>query len=148
MSIRLSELARAVRFERRTLERWADTGILRGTNLGRGRNRGIFLSRDQAIEAFAVVLLRRAGVPMQRLGPEVLRWRRQGKHGRDFLAAGAAGRNVLLDGDGAAFPLRDPKTGQGFLPMFPDLRTISPEILRAVTELEKKEAARSTRATD
>jgi hypothetical protein len=134
--IRLSALAWAAGIESRTVARWAASGVIRGTNRGRGRNRGIVFTRDEALEVCAVVILRAAGVPLQRLRGVIRELRASGKGGRDFLAVGANGRTVLLDGAGDTAPLRDPRSGQGFLPLVLDLRTMRATIERLVDELE------------
>src|SRR2546425_475542 len=94
--IRLKRLAEVIGLDVRTAQRWAAEGAIRGTNLGRGRGNGVVLDREQALEACAVMLLRRAGVPMQRIRETVRQMRREGRAGRDFLAVGSAGRAVLL----------------------------------------------------
>ena len=106
-----------------TLERWQAAGILRGINLGKGPGNGIVFSRDEAIEAFAVASLRRAGVPLQRLRPLVDELRRRGWKGHDFLQVGAHGRTALVDGEGAGVPLRDAH-GQLHLALVLDLRAM------------------------
>jgi len=141
-NIRLSRLAEAAGIKPRTVARWAEDGIIRGRNLGRGRDRGIRFTREQAIEVCAVLLLRRAGVPLQRLRATVRTLQSGGKHGQDFLAVGASGRTVLLDGRGDSFPLAD-STGQTFLPLVLDLRTMRGRIERLVERLEQEEVERS-----
>src|SRR5437867_3404289 len=100
--IRLHRLAEVIGLEVRTAQRWATEGVIRGKNLGRGRGNGVVLNREQALEACAVMLLRRAGVPMQRIRQVVRKMQREGRRGKDFLAVGAAGHVLLLDGAGDA----------------------------------------------
>jgi hypothetical protein len=135
-TIKLFALAQAAGVPLRTLERWTDSGLVRGVNRGRGRGRGITLSREAATEALAFVVLRNAGVPLQRVRSVARGLRSAGKAGRDFLAVGADGRTVLLDGAGDGAPLRDPGTGQTYLGIVLDLRPMRAEIERLVEQLE------------
>ena len=137
-TIRLSRLAEAAGIKPGKVTRWAAAGIVRGRNLGRGCDRGIRFTRGEAIEVCAVLLLRRAGVPLQRLRATARTLQSGGKRGRDLLAVGASGRTVLLDRRGDSFPLAD-STGQTFLPLVLDLRMMRTEIERLVDRLEDEE---------
>jgi hypothetical protein len=112
--------------------------MIEGLNTGRGRGRGVMLTRAQAREVLALIVLRRAGVPMQRLKPEARKLRAAGG---DFLCVGADGKTVLLDGQGDGAPLRDPATGQTYLGgAVLDLRPMRAEIERVLDRLEAREA--------
>jgi hypothetical protein len=145
--IRLRKLAKVIGLDVRTAQRWASDGIIRGRNLGRGRGNGVVLNREQAVEACAVMLLRRAGISMQRIRGVVREMQHEGRTGNDFLAVGAAGRVLLLDGAGEAFPLRDPKTRQTFLPFVFDLRRMRDGIEHVLDELEREVTEKRRHAT-
>jgi predicted site-specific integrase-resolvase len=144
--IKLCRLSEAAGLELRTVRRWCESGVIRSTNRGVGRGNGFVLDREAATELLALWMLRRAGVPFQRLRATVKELRRAGKRGRDFLALGADGRMVLMDGSGDECPLRDTR-GQTVLFVRLDLRPMRQDIERIVSELEsKKPLARVARA--
>jgi DNA-binding transcriptional MerR regulator len=140
-SIRLSALAEAVRLEPRTVQRWLHEGLIRGTNLGRGRFLGVRLSHDEALELLAVALLRRNGLPLSQVRIALRELRAQGKIGAGVFAAGRLGRRVLLDGAGDAAPLRE-LSGQGLLWVSFDLRTLRAQAERLVDTLKREEQER------
>ena len=140
-SIRLHDLARVAQADPRTLGRWSAAGTLSATNRGRGPGNGITFSRAQALEALAVLTLRRAGVPLQRLRPLVRELRRRGWTGADFLQVGAHGRVALVDGDGGGVPLRDPRTGQYHLALVIDLRALRAQAEQLVDQLAHEPTA-------
>src|SRR5437870_5171331 len=110
--------------------------VLRGVNRGRGPGNGIVFTRDQTLEAFALVTLRRAGVPFQRLRPLVRDLRRRGWAGADFLQVGSSGKAALVDGHGAGSPLRDSRTGQLHLALVLDLRAMRSQAEQLVNALQ------------
>jgi hypothetical protein len=143
--IPLHRLAEAMGLELTTALRWVRAGIIRCDSPPlRGKGNFTSLTREQATEALAIILLRRAGAPMQQLRPLVERLRREGKHGRAFLTLGADRRRVLLDGLGPGVPLRDPKTGQTRLFAALDLRELRPELERILDSLALDSEAGST----
>lgn len=138
--IRLDALARRLGMDPNTAAAWRKRGMIESTNLGRGRGRGAFLSREQAIEVVALAMLRRAGVPSIRLAEVVRALRVRGKHGADFLALGSFGKTILLDGVAPTAPLADPRTGQAYLGIVLDLRPMRETIDRVIRELEAARA--------
>lgn len=126
-----------------TMLRWRASGLIRSeTPPRRGRGNATLITREQALEAVALIMLRRAGAPMQQLAPLVRRMRREGKRGRDFLTLGADKRAALLDGLGPGVPLRDPHTGQMRLFAALDLRKLAPAIEGIVDRLAREESPR------
>lgn len=135
MSIQLAELTRAIGVDQGTANRWAAEGIITTRNTGRGRGHGNSLTRGAALEFCALAALRRAGVPLGDLRRIAQRLRQEGRDGPAFLALGADGRTLLLDGAGDDVPLRD-VTGQGQLFAHLDLRRLRDDITRLVNQLE------------
>jgi len=143
--ISLRTLAASIGFGERTAIRWFEAGVIRGTNHGRGRGNGVTLTRDQAIEAAAVMLLRRAGVPLSDIRAIARGLRQAGGKGPAFLALGANGRTALFDGAGDDMPLRDGR-GQGVLFAQLDLRRLRGDISQLVDQLEKEAASSGSAA--
>lgn len=145
-TIKLRALAEAAGVDPTAIWRWSKAGLVHGKQRGVGRGNGLHLSREQAIEALAVAVLRRTGVPMQRIAPVVRELYGKGKRGAKLLALGVAGRTVLVDGAGDSVPLRD-KRGQYFLPLFLDLRRTRGDIEKIVDELLKQEQEKRVELT-
>lgn len=139
-AIKLDRLAQAAGFPPETLRRWAVAGLVRAHNAGVGRGNGYSLTREAALEAAALMVLRHTGVPLQRLRVLARTMRERGKQGSDFLAVGANGRAWLVDGAGADAPLRDPRTGQLTLGLVFDLRRLRPQLQALVDELAESPA--------
>src|SRR5258706_8798434 len=135
MGIWLADLARAAGIDQGTANRWASTGLVRTRNTGRGNGHGNMIARAAAIEFLALASLRRAGVPLAELRRIARRLRQEGREGPAFLALGADGRTVLLDGAGDDAPLRT-AGGQGVLFAHLDLRRLRTDIVRLVDQLE------------
>lgn len=94
--IGLRPLALALRLPYPTLYRWARSGTIHTHLRDAGGKNFLTFDVNQAVEAAALVRLRRAGVPFTRLrrAAEVLRSR--GVAGARWLALREAGRDVLL----------------------------------------------------
>jgi hypothetical protein len=140
---RLHRLAEVLGLELSTVLRWRAAGLIRTeAPPRRGYGNATFLLRDQALELVALAMLRRHGVPLQRVRPVVRELLKSGKSGRDFLALGADGSTVLTDGKGDHLPLADPRTGQLQLFVTLDLRTLRTQAERLVKQLEREEQER------
>ncbi len=135
--IRLIDLAAALKFPQPSLDRWVRSGLVQASIAPpRGRRYTIILSRDDAIEAATLVYLRRAGITFQRLRRVVSILRSRGVKGAAFLALGATGKTVLMDGTG---DWKDALSGQGYLTVV-DLAAPRADVQRLLDEVEAERA--------
>lgn len=137
--IRLDRLAIAVGVDRLRAWRWHRDGLIRGFNAGVGSGRGVTLTRAEAREAAALLLLARVLPPKRakRLLRDALR------DGVNALALGvsADGVTVLADGQAPNAPL---VARGGQLPLFVqlDVRRLRAEIDALLDRMERETRAR------